>query len=180
MHMMTNKYLSITVMIVSLLALLAVFAMAGAAQSNNTVYLPAIHSVTGGEPSTPTPTPEPRHFESCAFATGDNATIGVKTDLAIDGGLVLEAGDEIAIFTPDGSICAGMEPWSGKNIAITAWGDDTITEEIDGLRSGEEMAFRIWDESENKEIAVSEVEYSYGNGIYSIDGIYIVSSFTLQ
>ena len=183
---MTNKHLSTILIMVSLLAVLAVFALVGTAQSNNTVYLPAIHSIIGGEPVKPTPTPDPRHFDSCADRTGYNATIGIKSDVVINGNLILEAEDEIAVFTPDGSVCAGTEPWDGKNIAITAWGDDSQTEEIDGLRGGEEMLFRIWDDSANKEIAIKKVGYSDSlsifvpNGNYVPDEIYLVESFSLE
>jgi hypothetical protein len=178
---MNNKHLSTILIIVFILALPAVFALAVGAQSGERIFLPAVYAVTGEEPAltpTPTPTPMPRHFNNCADQAELNATIGIMTDVLIDGSLVLEIDDEIAIFTPDGSICAGMRPWDGKNTAITAWGDDSQTEEIDGLRSGEEMVFRIWDNSANKEIAVKDVSYSFGNGIYMPDGIYVVKSFT--
>jgi hypothetical protein len=182
---MMNKHRSTILIIISILALPAVFALAVAAQSGERIFLPAVYAVTGNgkEPvptPTPSPTPVPRHFENCVFSTDYNATIGVKTDVLINSSLVLGVDDEIAVFTPDGSICAGMEPWDGKNIAITAWGDDSQTEEIDGLRAGEEMLFRIWDDSANKEIAVENVSYSYGNGIYMPDGIYLIESFTLE
>ena len=181
---MINKHLSTILIIVSILAVSAIFALAVAAQSGERIFLPAVYAVNGGEPvltRTPEPTPVPRHFDNCISTPADhNATIGIKTDVLINGSLVLEVDDEIAIFTPDGSICAGMKPWDGKNTAITAWGDDSQTEEIDGLRGGEEMVFRIWDDSANKEIAVKNVSYSFGNGVYVPDGIFVVKSFTLE
>jgi len=182
---MMNKHLSTILFIVSIIALPAVFVLAVAAQSGERIFLPAVYAVTGNgkEPlptPTPSPTPAPRHFDNCVSLTGENATIGIKTDLLINGSLVLAADDEIAVFTPDGSICAGMKPWDGKNIAITAWGDDSQTEEIDGLRGGEEMLFRIWDDSANKELAIKKVAYSLGDGVYVVDGIYIVESLTLE
>jgi len=188
---MMNKHLSTIFFIVSIIALPAVFVLAVGAQSGERIFLPAVYAVTGNgnEPlptPTPSPTPAPRHFDNCVSLTGENATIGIKTDLLINGGLVLAADDEIAVFTPDGSICAGMKPWDGKNIAITAWGDDSQTEEIDGLRGGEEMLFRIWNDSANKEIAIKKVGYSDSlsifvpNGNYVPDEIYLVESFSLE
>ena len=53
-------------------------------------------------------------------------------------------------------------------------------EAVDGLRDGETMVYRIWDKSENEEIQVKEVTYALGSGIYVTDGIYAVSSFTLE
>ncbi len=202
---MDNKNKAAVLIIIVLAALLALFALVGAAVRNDEddllAYLPVILHVTGtppptatSEPSnatntpkptktptpTPTATPIPRHFDDCAFRTGNNATVAVTANITINGDLVLAVDDEIAVFTPDGSICAGMTPWSGQNIAITAWGDDSQTEAVDGLRDGETMAYRIWDNSENEEILVKEVTYALGNGIYATDGIYAVSSFTLE
>jgi hypothetical protein len=122
----------------------------------------------------------PRHFDDCAFRTGNNATIGVTGDVPITGNFVFQVDDEIAIFNPAGTLCAGMTPWDGKNIAITAWGDDDQTDEVDGLLSGEEMKFRIWDKSTQKEIEVTAVTYSLGDGIYQVDSIHVVSSLTVE
>ncbi len=88
-------------------------------------------------------------------------------------------GDEIAIFTPDGSICAGVQIWDGNNIAITAWGDDTQTTTIDGLRSGEEMNYHLWDESEGMEYQATATTYVVGDGIYTVNSFHVLSSLTL-
>ena len=199
---MNNKSRLALLILVVLIALMAIFALAGAAVRNEDgtlAYLPVIMLITGTPqptntpgPSTATATPQPTltptptatsipsHFDNCAFRTGNNATVAVPVNVTINGGLVLAVGDEIAIFTPDGSICAGMGFWDGTNIAIAAWGDDSQTEEIDGLLDGQKMAYRIWDVSENSEILVSDAAYSLGNGLYAVDGIYAVSVFTLE
>lgn len=153
-------------------------------------YLPAVFDYQNGpgatptRPANPTPTPTatpvPRHFDDCAFRTGNNATIAVTADVPITGNFAFAIDDEIAIFNPDGTLCAGMTPWSGKNIAITAWGDDDQTDEVDGLLSGEKMRLRLWDRSANREIEVEAVTYSLGNGIYQVDSIHVVSSLTIE
>ncbi len=136
-----------------------------------------------GTPASLTPTAvpgaTPPNFNACAFRTGNNATVGVTADVTVTGGLTLAPGDQIAIFSADGSLCAGVEPWSGENIAIAAWGDDPQTQDIDGLQSGEEMAFRIWDKSESLLFA-AVATYSLGNGFFQPDGIYKVSSFSVS
>ena len=119
------------------------------------------------------------HFD-CAAQADVNATVAVTTGISIDGGLVLEPGDEIAIFTPNGDICAGSAVWPGENIAITAWGDDSQTEGVDGLVNGDSLHFRIWDASEQVEYQVTAVDYQEGDGIFVEDGIYIVGAFTIQ
>ncbi len=129
---------------------------------------------------TSTATPNPHHFNSCVRLTGNNASIVIPNSVTIVGNLTLEPGDEIAIFAPDGLICAGTTPWDGNNIAITAWGDDTQTDAIDGLQVGEEMQFRIWDKSAMQEIQVAEVTYSLGDGIYTVDSFHVVNSLTIE
>lgn len=106
--------------------------------------------------------------------------MAVPATFVVNGGLVLAPGDEIAIFTPNGEICAGVATWTGSNIAVTAWGDDSQTPDIDGLQSGQVMAFRIWDQSADQVRLVGSVTYSMGNGIYSDNSIHAVSSFTLS
>ena len=119
------------------------------------------------------------HFD-CTLNAAENATIAVTTETSVNGDLVLEPGDEIAIFTPNGDICAGSAVWPGENIAITAWGDDSQTEGVDGLVNGDSLHFRIWDASEQVEYQVAAVDYQEGDGIFVEDGIYIVGAFTIQ
>lgn len=189
---MNRKRQSIIIITILLVGSLAIFTLASAAVFTEKAYLPAVFLVTGTPPAAPsatptataTPTPTatavPRHFDNCAFQTGANATIAVPAAVVVKGDLELAVDDEIAVFTADGTICAGMTPWTGANIAVTAWGDDSQTEEVDGLRGGEEMMFRIWDRSAGREIPVQSVDYSLGDGFYNTDGIYIVQAFTLE
>jgi hypothetical protein len=146
-------------------------------------YLPAVFDYRNGPANTtptPTATPVPRHFDDCAFRTGNNATIAVTADVPIVGSFAFTVDDEIAVFNPAGTLCAGTTPWTGTNIAITAWGNDDQTDEVDGLLAGQEMKFRIWDRSAGKEIEVSAVTYSLGDGIYQADSIHVVSSLTID
>jgi hypothetical protein len=104
----------------------------------------------------------------------------VPATVVVSGGLILSAGDQIAVFTPNEEICAGVAAWTGSNIAITAWGDDSLTPGIDGLQSGQAMAFRIWDQSTGQERLVSSATFSMGNGIYTVDSIHAISAFTVD
>ena len=86
------------------------------------------------------------HFTDCAFNTGESATIVIEA--AIEPTFFDEAfkpGDEIAVFTPSGT-CAGVVMWvdNSTNVALTAWGDDPITPEVDGFVAGDLLAYRIW------------------------------------
>ena len=115
-----------------------------------------------------------QHFTDCAFRTGTNAVIGVPAAVRLEGGLDLEPGDEIGIFTPDGSQCTGAAVWTGSNIAIAAWQDDPQTDEIDGLQEGDELLFIVWDASAGEEVKVTAVGFEMGDGVYTADGIYVV------
>lgn len=116
------------------------------------------------------------HFVDCAFRTDRNAVIGIPKDVIQSGGVNLEPGDEIAVFTPDGTICVGAAVWTGENVAIAAWGDKGDTELIEGLQEDDQLRFRIWDQSTGNEMDISTVTYLQGDGFYIADGIYVVES----
>lgn len=124
--------------------------------------------------ATPTPATITSHFSGCVARTGSNATIAVPANIEVNGP-ALAPGDEIAVFTPDRSICAGVAVWTGQNIAITAWGDDSQTEAVDGMREGERMLFKVWLASAGRELAVGDVRYSIGDGIYTTDSIHAIN-----
>ncbi|MCF7805303.1 MAG: FG-GAP-like repeat-containing protein [Candidatus Marinimicrobia bacterium] len=98
------------------------------------------------------------------------------TSATIDG-IPLEAGDEVGIF--DGEYCVGMaqlaEPISDY-LSVKAATDDPNTTEIDGFTPGNQIQFRIWDQSEGKEYlkvvstlsSGSETFQSQGTGVVSI------------
>ena len=78
--------------------------------------------------------------------TGANATIAVTpegpnvSEITFNGE-PFPVGAYLGVFftNDDGQyVCGGMEEWTGTNIAMAAWGDDTQTPEKDGFSSGEE------------------------------------------
>tara|TARA_Y100000589_G_scaffold97018_1_gene91587 strand:+ start:5944 stop:11133 length:5190 start_codon:yes stop_codon:yes gene_type:complete len=78
--------------------------------------------------------------------TGANATIAVTPEgpnvsSITFNGEPFPVGAYLGVFftNDDGQfVCGGMEEWTGNNIAMAAWGDDTQTPEKDGFSSGEE------------------------------------------
>lgn len=84
------------------------------------------------------------------------------------------AGDEIAVFTPDG-LCAAAAIIDGDNCAVTVWGDNDITEETDGFLSGEQYSFVMWDAETGEEIPVN-VSYAEGLSYFTPRGISIVDA----
>jgi hypothetical protein len=80
------------------------------------------------------------------------------------------------VFTPDG-LCVGGVVWNGQsNVAITVWGNNALTPEIDGMRSGERMFYRVWRKETATEAESVDVEYELGDGIYMVGGIYRIRS----
>ena len=110
--------------------------------------------------------------------TGSNATVAIPlTSNPNYNGTPIAPGDEIGVFT-SGGLCVGATAWDGlANIAITVWGDNTMTPEIDGIRVGELMLFHVWHRSTDSEYSDVRVTYSQGSpGNYTINGTYILSS----
>jgi hypothetical protein len=124
------------------------------------------------------------HFDNCVSLTGGNANIVVPASShPTINGAPLESGDEIAVFTPEG-LCGGSASWTGSNLSITAWVDDSITPVTDGFVAGDAITYKVWDASADVELAAQEVSYSSEHAFYRTDGkfgqnsIYAVSAFT--
>jgi hypothetical protein len=119
----------------------------------------------------------PVHF-TFTSNTGNNATVAVPTSVnPTINGAPLASGDEIGAFTPAG-LCVGAVVWSGTNVALTVWGDNDLTPAVDGIAGGEQISYRVWDQSTNTEYTSVSVSYSQGNGNYSANGIYVLSSLS--
>ena len=100
--------------------------------------------------------------------TGGNMTVLIKKSIAPP----LEKNDEIGAFV--NGRCVGGITWEGKNAAITVWGDNEQTKDIDGAQTGGKLEFKIWRNKENKEYK-TEVYYEKGKPFYTADGIVILS-----
>lgn len=114
-----------------LLALIAVFAV-------NQSYADLSHfSYTEGDPT-----------NSMIIAITGTA------DPSLDG-TTLETGDEIAVFNDNGD-CVGAIVWENEATYLTAWGKSGSTP---GYESGDELIYRIWDQSADKEYDNITVEH---------------------
>jgi hypothetical protein len=112
--------------------------------------------------------------------TGSNATIIVENSPAMYEGKELEAGDAVGVFYQSGEelVCGGYAIKRGDgNFAMTAWGDNKITETTkDGFVTNEELKFKLWDADEQKEVPAYG---SFDNSpvVYSKDEKYYVNEF---
>lgn len=113
--------------------------------------------------------------------TGINATIAITTAANPNiNGSPLDVGDEIGVYNSSGR-CCGAIVWQNTNTAITAYGDDPMTSEIEGFKEGELISYKIWIKKSNKEYN-ARVQYisqdPYKTGFFYINGIYMLAEIT--
>jgi hypothetical protein len=112
--------------------------------------------------------------------TGNNATVGIPTSAKPGiGGVPLSVGDEIGAFTP-GGLCVGATVWRDSNAAITVWGDNDQTSTVDGIRTGEQIAYHIWQKSTGTEYTDVSAAYSQGDGKYGPDNVMVLDSLNAK
>lgn len=110
-------------------------------------------------------------FEECVQNI-NNATVVIPVSAqATVSGEAIETGDEVAVFTDDGT-CAGRGVWSDGNLSIAAAGVDSQTPV--GFEPGESLHFRVWDASTG---IVYDADVTYtpcdtGNPLCKDDGRY--------
>lgn len=117
------------------------------------------------------------HFIS---RTGENAIIVITKDNPpkYSDGQLLEIGDEIGLFTPSGISC-GAVVWQGMNTAVTVWGDDSQTDEVDGFKHAEKLNCRVWQKSTDSEyFALLNFQGDYPC-LYQPNGFFIVKELKI-
>jgi len=109
--------------------------------------------------------------------TSNNATVVLPTNINPNvNGTSLTYNDYVGVFTPSG-LCCGYGQWQGQNLALTAWGDDDQTSEIDGFQVGEVLNYRVYRIGEQKELTSITLAYSQGDGLYSVNGYMVLNQF---
>jgi len=109
--------------------------------------------------------------------TGSNHTIMIPSSLAN----TFDLGTQIGVFyiAADGSaVCAGSSVWTGQTMQIVAFGDDTTTEEVDGLAAG--SAFLFLAQSGDDVYMVSTTFSSPSMANFAVNGLSFVSGFDLE
>jgi len=106
--------------------------------------------------------------------TGSNMTIGIPVDAWEN---VPEEGDEIAAYSRNGML-VGSVTYTGEATAITVWGDDMTTDEVEGLLEGEEISFELWRKLEDKVEELTIHTWIEGNNVYGVNGIAIAGDIS--
>ncbi|MDP8227841.1 MAG: T9SS type A sorting domain-containing protein [Candidatus Electryoneaceae bacterium] len=86
---------------------------------------------------------------------------GINMSILVDNidGIDLTVGSEIACVTPEGLVAGaevieeGMPP-----LGMAVWGNDELTDEIDGFEGGEPLRFIYWDSENNWELEIDVTE----------------------
>ena len=97
------------------------------------------------------------HFQNVKKSTqsvvfyGDNIRIN---------NMPFEIGDEIAAYDQDGNIAGATQIINVSGYILTVYADDPDSKDIDeGADSNEELIFKVWDKSENKEHVLDETMF---------------------
>ena len=109
-----------------------------------------------------------------------NHSIFIEGDWIDVNGIPLAPGAAIGVFyqKSNGALaCAGYTYYTGDLVQISVMKDDTTTDEIDGLTTGEQFTYRVWDALTCEEYEVS-VNYTNGPQNFAANGITFVNNVT--
>jgi hypothetical protein len=100
-------------------------------------------------------------------------TIALPKEVAIS---ALMPGDWIGVFNSDGT-CCGIIEFDGNSTAITAFGNDQTTNEVDGLLESEWMTFKAYRPSTNEtfELTVQYDASANESGYFAVNGMSVIS-----
>ena len=109
-----------------------------------------------------------------------NHSIFIEGDWIDVNGIPLAPGAAIGVFyqKSNGALaCAGYTYYTGDLVQISVMKDDATTDEIDGLTTGEQFTYRVWDALTCEEYEVS-VNYTNGPQNFAANGITFVTNVT--
>ena len=111
--------------------------------------------------------------------TGSNHTIMVPGGASItdaNGDAVANAVVGVFFTNSNGDLqCAGYTTITGETVQIAAMGDDTTTEEVDGLAAGGDLVWMIWN-CDASESVNATATYTGGPESYTTNGLTFVES----
>ena len=112
-----------------------------------------------------------------AVNTGSNHTIMIPGSVTSQ----LSAGDQIGVFfiaSTGQAMCAGSATWTGQNVQIVAYGDDTTTPEVDGLVTGSQFLLMA---QSGDDVYMVDAEFQVPSmATYSVNGLSFITSLTFD
>ncbi|MEA3443168.1 MAG: T9SS type A sorting domain-containing protein, partial [Bacteroidota bacterium] len=110
---------------------------------------------------------KPRFYNNVVH-TDNNMTLGILLN-----NMDISIGDELAAFSNSG-LLVGSTVVESENVAITLWGDDKLTDVIDGLLPGEDFIIKLKRNTNNYDNSSDEYELQIGTW-YKGDGTYAIN-----
>lgn len=104
--------------------------------------------------------------------TGTNMTLGIPVSAWET---LPTAGDEIGIKNKLGQI-VGASVFTGTNMAIAVWGNDGLSNTIDGLIDLEEFSISVWSSINKEEYKLQMVGWETGDALFKKDKISVIGS----
>ncbi len=111
--------------------------------------------------------------------TDQNHSIFIQGSITTENENSFSEGSSIGVFYTDNygeNQCAGYSLIENGTIQIAVMGDDSSSDEIDGLIYGQEFNFLVWDPSLCNEYIVNPI-YTSGPEYYTSNGITFISDF---
>ncbi|MCF8372578.1 MAG: choice-of-anchor J domain-containing protein [Bacteroidales bacterium] len=90
-------------------------------------------------------------------------------------GAKIDLGDEIGAFDINNRLI-GSAVYQGSNFALTAWGQDELELNGEGLLDGQTVSFRVWKNEKGEEYKLLIEDWMEGNDRYQKNGISVANS----
>jgi hypothetical protein len=125
--------------------------------------------------STKADMPEPVKYNH-KVNTGNNMTIGIPEGAW---NLTPQEGDEIGVFNTEDKL-VGSAVYTEGHTAVTVWGDDALTEKIDGAVENTALTLRYFDAATSSEQVIEVQKWESGNGMYAENEIAVIGKLAIS
>ena len=105
--------------------------------------------------------------------TGENMTIGIPQYVWEN---TPAFGDEVGIFSSNGTLI-GAGVYNGGNMAISVWGDDEYSAQVDGMVSGQMFSVKLWN-SASDQVSNLDISWESGSNVYNTNDIAVAGKVT--
>jgi hypothetical protein len=107
--------------------------------------------------------------------TSNDMTLGIPENVWENAPAI---GDEVAVYTEAGML-VGAGVYTGENLAITIWGNNSETAYVDGMVEGSTFDIKLMRVAEGTEESIVVNEWAEGNGLYAENAIAVVGKMTI-
>ena len=107
--------------------------------------------------------------------TGFDMTLGIPANAWENYPAV---GDEVAVYTQSGML-VGAGVYTGDNLAITIWGNDRETAQVDGMVEGSAFNIKLMHIATGIEETITVNEWYQGDGLYGDNEIAVVGKLAI-